>query len=73
VATTVACLLAANPLLDISYRHVRDGREFVVTAGDLRRRLDGVSLSAPAVFSFVREYVASGVEKLHGGAGVFLG
>lgn len=61
MATTVACLLAANPTLDLEYRHSCDGKEFSVTAAELRRTLDGVSLASPVLFGPVRDYIESGL------------
>jgi len=66
IATTVACLLAANPSLDFEYRHWHDGREFAVSAVELRRVLDGVSLANPVVFQPVRELIESGLRQTAG-------
>jgi len=71
MATTVACLMAANPSLRLEYRHSSDGRTFEVTSAGLQSRLDGVSLSNPSVFSFIREYIGSGMRDAGGGAGDF--
>jgi len=66
MSSTVACLLAANPSLDLEYRHHCDGRSFTLAAADLRRVLDGVSLSSPLVFPSVRELVESGIREACG-------
>ncbi|HCJ10207.1 MAG TPA: ATP-binding protein [Clostridiales bacterium] len=64
MALTLACLMAANPTLDLDYVHVRDGREFRVSAADLRSRLDGVGLGNPAVFAFVRDYIGAKIREV---------
>ncbi len=69
MALTLACLMAANPTLDLDYVHVRDGREFRVSSADLRSRLDGVSLGNPAVFAFVRDYIRAGIREVSNAGG----
>lgn len=58
---TLACLMAANPTLDLDYVHLCGGREFRLSSADLRSRLDGLSLGNPAVFAFVRDYIRAGI------------
>jgi anti-sigma regulatory factor (Ser/Thr protein kinase) len=63
MATTLACLLVANPLLDLDYRHGSEGREFAFSATGLRRKFEGVSLSSPAAYSLIREHIEAGIRK----------
>jgi len=64
IASTLACLIAANKSIDIDYHHACDGREFSVRTEELRSRLSGVSLADPLVFCFVREYAEQGISQL---------
>jgi len=66
MATTLACLMAANPSLGLDYRHCCDGRVFEVSSEDFSRHLDGVSLSYPGVYRFIRDYLVSGIGDLPG-------
>jgi anti-sigma regulatory factor (Ser/Thr protein kinase) len=64
MASTLACLLAANPGLEVEYRHRCDGREFVLTASDVRQALDDMDGGAPGgplVFRSVRSLVSEGL------------
>jgi len=70
MATTVGCVLAANPSLDVDYRHRSGEREFVFRTADIRERLDGVSFSDPAVYGFIREYIDGGVRRTEQGGDV---
>lgn len=72
MTSTVTCLLAANPSLDLEYRHRCDGREFHLAAADLRARLGEVGLSEPEVVSFVRDYIDEGLRQVCGKAGSLL-
>ena len=66
---TLSCLLAANPDLELVYRHRRDGREFVFEAGSFREELDGGSFSNPAVFVALRDHLAAGIRRVGGSEG----
>lgn len=70
IASTIACLLAANPNLDLGYRHAVDGREWACRAEEFRRHLGEVSLAHPAVFTFIREYLAGALAELSARADV---
>ncbi len=72
MSSTVACLLAANPSLDIEYSHRCDGREFRLASADLRAGLGEVSLSEPPVYAFIRDYVDAGLLQACGKPGSLL-
>jgi hypothetical protein len=64
VADTLVALLAARPDLDLSYRHVRNGRSVQFSTDDVRPHLDGLPLNAPSALTFVREFVRRREEEL---------
>ncbi len=72
MATTLACLLVANPSLDLEYRHRSGGREFIFRAAEFRERLDGVSFSNPAIYGALRDYIDAGVLQASGSRGTLL-
>lgn len=61
IATTLACLLAANPSLELEYTHRADGREFALKAGDLWSGPGETSARSAAVFSCVRDLIDAGL------------
>jgi len=70
MATTLACLLAANPSLELEYRHRAGGPEFRFGATEFRGKLDGVSFSSPVVYRVVKEHVAAGVREAQSKGGI---
>ncbi len=67
VPTTLAVILAANPDLELCYRHRFGDREFSFTSSELRARLGEVALNDPTVFQCLRELFAESLDNLHGG------
>lgn len=66
MTTTLACLLAANPSLDLEYRQRSGEHEFVFRTADLQEKLGGASLSDPTVYGFIREYIDVGLFQAFG-------
>ncbi len=58
MAETIAGVIAAQPWLELTYRHDRDGKSLLFTTEDVRRRLDGEPLNSPDVLRFIHDYVA---------------
>jgi len=55
----IAFLLTCR-LVDLAYLHWVDGREFAFDTADLRAELGDVPLSHPAVWRWLREFIAEG-------------
>ncbi len=62
-ATLVAALVG-HPDVDVHYRHAVDGRTFELDGTALRRELQGVSLSHPAILRWLERYVAEGLAEV---------
>ncbi len=72
MATTLACLLAGNPSLDLEYRHRSGGGEFALKTDDLREKLGGVGFSNPAAYELIRDYIDAGLFRAFGNRGTML-
>lgn len=67
LATTMVSLLVGRPDVDLVYRHVVDGREFILDTRELKAELDPVPLTEPKVLTFLRTHIKDELAKLHGG------
>ncbi|NLN74742.1 MAG: ATP-binding protein [Armatimonadetes bacterium] len=61
ISSTLIALIAANPDIDIVYRHQSNSSEFMLDTRELRVQLDGVALNENAVLKWIAEYVADGL------------
>ena len=61
ISSTLIALIAANPDIDIVYRHQSNSSEFMLDTRELRVQLDGVALNENAVLMWIAEYVADGL------------
>lgn len=68
VAGTLVTIVAANPEVEIAYRHSRAGRQFAVSTGEMRQRLGDVPVNEPAVLEWMRAYVETELSRLSGEA-----
>lgn len=57
VASTIATVVCMNEDRDFVYTRVTDAKEFVFRSADIKKILDGVSLSTPSVIKWVEEYL----------------
>jgi len=58
VPNTLLVLVAGNPEITFSYRHVVDGREFVFDGAEFRAALGDLSPQHPAVLRWLRQALA---------------
>lgn len=68
IAGTVFMLIAANPALDIRYRHELNGKPCELDTGELRAVLGDVPLDSPDVLEWLRKNLIDMENDLHGGA-----
>ncbi len=61
---TLLGVLLAEHDVDLYYRHRVDGREFAFNTVEIKRELDDVPLSHPAVRNWLSEFIAEGEEEL---------
>lgn len=67
LGATLATIIAANPELELDYRHRIDGRSFQLSTRELRARVGEIPLSHPEIILWIREYVAQELQQLRGG------
>lgn len=61
MAQTITTVLSGNPAIDIVYRHVINGQEFLLDTRQVREILSGVELSGPEVMLWLSEYIKEGL------------
>lgn len=57
MAETVASVVCMNADRDFIYTRSVDGREFTFKSADIKKILDGVSISEPAVMQWIEDYI----------------
>lgn len=67
IPATLVTLMAGAPELDLTYRHIVDGREFTFSAREVREELLEVPLTDPKVLHFLRDYLKEALANLYGG------
>jgi hypothetical protein len=68
--TMVLVIAASRPDLDLEFTHRRGAREYGFAAADLRRALDGASLTGPEGLALLRDVIRRGEADLAGGPDV---
>ena len=63
----VVVLITCNPQLDFIYTHKYEDKIFVVDTKEIKKILDGVSVSDIQVSAWLKEYVNEGISNLYGG------
>ena len=57
IGETLSALCAGSPDINFLFVFTKDGRRFTFDTREVRAKLEGVSLSQPAVSVFIKEYV----------------
>lgn len=65
MAQTMVTLISGNTQTDFVYRHVRDGREFVLDTREMKQILgQDADFSCPEIVLWIKEYVSEGIGAL---------
>ena len=64
---TMVSLIVCNPEIEYIYRHITNKGEFVLDTRDIKRQIEGISITQPEVLKFIGEYIEDGIEKIGGG------
>ncbi|MDD6735107.1 MAG: ATP-binding protein [Clostridiales bacterium] len=64
MAGTVTTLVSGSPDIDFLYRHIINGKEFVMDTREVRRELDGVPLDTPEVVMWLDGYIREGIDEI---------
>ncbi len=62
ITATLVTLIAANPEMDFVYKHVKDGKQFILDTRELKDNLQDVGLAEPEVLKWVRDYIEENIE-----------
>lgn len=66
MAETIAtCLVSTGAGADISYRHRKDGNQFIFDTKEIKRELKDSALNTPEIIAVLKEYVEEGLRKIN--------
>jgi len=64
MALTFKTLIAMNPEKDITYRHKRDGQEFILDTAEIRRELGDIPLNTHEVLDYITNLIQGSLKAL---------
>lgn len=64
IAETVSLLMAANPQIDIIYKHTTREGKYTLSSGDIRRTLEGIPLHDPEILRGIREMLGTNLKEI---------
>lgn len=64
MSDTIIALVAGNPDIDFLYTQEKDGRAFTLDTREMRKELDGVSLSNARALRFIKEFIEEGLKEI---------
>lgn len=64
MAGSVIILIVGNPGVDFVYTHLVDGNEFMLDTRDIKKELDGISLTNPTVIQHLTNSIKEGLSQL---------
>lgn len=65
IAGTIQTLVGGSPETDFIYRHIKDGRKFVLDTREMRSALGDVPLNTPEVLMWLSESINEGINELN--------
>lgn len=66
IAGVITMLILGNPDIDFIYRHMKDGREYILDTREVREGLGQVPLNCMEVLNLIRDNIREGIEELNG-------
>ena len=57
IASTIVTIVSMNDDKDFLFRRILDDKEFIFSTVEIKKVLDGVSLSEPSVMNWIEEYL----------------
>lgn len=64
MSSTIVALLVGNPKVDFFYSHTIDGRQFAIDTQEIKKEIEGVSISDPAVIQYLNRTVREALDQL---------
>ncbi len=66
IAGVITMLILGNPETDFVYRHIKDGRDYVLDTREIREGLGQVPINCMEVLNLIRDNIHEGLEELNG-------
>jgi hypothetical protein len=64
VPGVVMLVTSSNPGIRVDYSHDRNGRVYKFSSGELREALEGINLSEPSVYRYVKEMITENLNEI---------
>lgn len=65
MAETISAFIAGSGTeVDLTYRHVKNGNEFVFNSIEAKKILNGVPINNPEVIAFIKNYIQDGLNEI---------
>ena len=64
MAGTMQTLIGGSPDIDFVFRHLKNGKEFVLNTAEMRESLGDVPLDTPEVILWIGDYIKEGINEL---------
>ena len=65
MAKTISAFIAGSGTdVDLTYRHLKNGNEFVFNSIEAKRILNGVAINNPEVIAFIKDYIQDGLNEI---------
>jgi anti-sigma regulatory factor (Ser/Thr protein kinase) len=65
IAGVVKLLIGANPVIDFIYRHKKEDKEYILDSREVKRVLEGVSVSNPEVLKYIGDMVKENLREIN--------
>jgi hypothetical protein len=62
--TILAFIIGSGSEVDLTYRHIKNGNEFVFNSVEVKKILQGVAINNPEVIAFLKDYVQGGLREI---------
>jgi len=64
IASTLITIIVGSPGIDFIYRHMVDGRMYLLDTREIKKALEDVPLNHPEVTGFLREHITEGLKAI---------
>jgi anti-sigma regulatory factor (Ser/Thr protein kinase) len=62
--TISAFIVGSGTDVDLTYRHRKNGNEFVFSSTEVKKILEGVAINNPEVIAFLKDYIQGGLNEI---------
>jgi hypothetical protein len=64
IANTLGIMIMGNPDIDFVYKHIINGEDFEIDTREIKKELEGISISDPEVIQYLMKTIRSAIDQL---------